>query len=222
MVMRTSAINREIKPAEPAVKKEKTIEAPGGRRRGDGSRQQGAHSRAEGTPLLWAPLKYFKIHERAYAPVFATEGSACFDIHALIHHGVIEMYDECNRKIQKFRHFSNQIPGVSVPPNYTALIPTGLILDIPTKYVVKIYSRSSTPLKRGLLLANGVGIIDSDYTDELFLLFRNVGNKDVIVFDGDKLAQGELCLTWPHSIEEVKKAPVRNTSRTGGMGSTGV
>ena len=214
MVTGTSSINREAQPTS-------KIEVPGkdfpGPREEETSKVNAPH-----LPYDAPTLGYFKLHTDARAPSFGTQGAACFDLHALIHHGTVTMFDPNNRKIDMNRHFTNDSPGITIAPGWTALIPTGLILDIPFGYCVKIYSRSSTPLKRGLMLANSVGIIDWDYTDELFLLFRNVGpHRYTIIFSGDKLAQGELCLKHPHHIEQHDARPKQKTDRTGGMGSTG-
>ena len=47
-----------------------------------------------------------------------------------------------------------------VPPGQIALIRTGLVIEVPAGHFLGIFARSSTPLKRGLLVANGVGVID--------------------------------------------------------------
>jgi hypothetical protein len=44
-----------------------------------------------------------------------------------------------------------------------ALVPTGLVIAVPAGHFLGIFARSSTPLKRGLIVANGVGVLDSDY-----------------------------------------------------------
>jgi len=52
---------------------------------------------------------------------------------------------------------------MTVAPRQIALVPTGLVIEIPRGYFLGIFARSSTPLKRGLMVANGVGVIDPDY-----------------------------------------------------------
>src|SRR5205085_7263808 len=52
---------------------------------------------------------------------------------------------------------------VSVQPGAVALVPTGLVVETPRGYFLGIFARSSTPLKRGLMVANGVGVVDADY-----------------------------------------------------------
>ena len=102
-----------------------------------------------------------------------------------------------------------------------ALVPTGLIIEVPPGMFLGIFARSSTPLKRGLMVANGVGIVDQDYCgpgDEVKVAVVNFTSAPVRVSAGDRIAQGMLLpvnrVTW----EEVDS--IRSASR-GGFGSTG-
>ena len=52
---------------------------------------------------------------------------------------------------------------VTIAPGTIALVPTGLVIEVPPDHFLGIFARSSTPLKRGLMVANGVGVIDQDY-----------------------------------------------------------
>src|SRR6476620_10870692 len=80
-----------------------------------------------------------------------------------------------------------------------ALIPTGLVIEVPAGMFLGIFARSSTPLKRGLMVANGVGVVDSDYCgpeDEVKVAVLNFTREEVHVFAGDRIAQG-LVLAAP-------------------------
>jgi dUTP pyrophosphatase len=108
-----------------------------------------------------------------------------------------------------------------VAPRQIVLVRTGLVIAVPTGYFLAIFARSSTPLKRGLVVANGVGVIDSDYSgpnDEVMIQVMNVTDSDVKVSRGDRLAQGIVMpaprVTW----EEVSE--IREVTR-GGFGATG-
>jgi dUTP pyrophosphatase len=84
-----------------------------------------------------------------------------------------------------------------------------------------IFARSSTPLKRGLMVANGVGVVDSDYCgphDEVRIAVLNVSGAPVSVAAGDRLAQG-IVLPAPR-IEWEEVTDLRASSR-GGFGATG-
>jgi dUTP pyrophosphatase len=110
---------------------------------------------------------------------------------------------------------------VVIAPQRIALVRTGLVIEVPSGYFLAIVARSSTPLKRGLVVSNGVGVIDPDYSgpeDEVMIQLLNITGAEVQVRRGDRLAQGIVLpaprVTW----EEV--ADIRAASR-GGFGSTG-
>jgi dUTP pyrophosphatase len=110
---------------------------------------------------------------------------------------------------------------LTVAPGQVALVRTGLVIEVPSGYFLGIFARSSTPLKRGLLVANGVGVIDPDYsgpTDEILIAVLNFTASDVHVARGDRLAQGIVLPATRVSWDEV--AELRETAR-GGFGATG-
>jgi dUTP diphosphatase len=107
-----------------------------------------------------------------------------------------------------------------VAPRQITLVRTGLVIEVPTGYFLAIFARSSTPLKRGLIVANGVGVIDPDYSgpnDEVMIQVMNVGDADVKVSRGDRLAQGIVLPAPRVAWEEVSE--IREVTR-GGFGST--
>lgn len=102
-----------------------------------------------------------------------------------------------------------------------ALIPGNIIVEVPEGYMLTVASRSSTPLKKGLLTPHGIGIIDKDYCgpeDEIKIQVYNFSDKDVVISRGDKIAQGVFVRVDTFEWEEVDvmKKPTR-----GGFGSTG-
>jgi dUTP pyrophosphatase len=108
-----------------------------------------------------------------------------------------------------------------VAPGRIALVRTGLVIEVPTGHFLGIFARSSTPLKRGLIVANGVGVIDSDYSgpnDEIMIQVLNFTTDLVHVTRGDRLAQGIVLpaprVTWQEVTE------IRQVTR-GGFGATG-
>lgn len=108
-----------------------------------------------------------------------------------------------------------------VPPGQITLVRTGLIIQVPTGHFLGIFARSSTPLKRGLLVANGVGIIDPDYSgpnDEVMVQVLNFTSAEVQVTRGDRLAQAIVLPAPRVSWEEVTE--IRQATR-GGFGATG-
>ena len=110
-------------------------------------------------------LYFYKIHSEVKDPVRATEGSACFDLHAsLPQFSAVKVYENNFEEVDK--RDRKVVDGrVQVNPNERILIPTGLIFDIPVGHSVRLYPRSSLALKNGLTLANNIGIIDSYWID---------------------------------------------------------
>lgn len=103
-----------------------------------------------------------------------------------------------------------------------ALVPTGLVVEVPVGYFLGVFARSSTPLKRGLMVANGVGVIDSDYcgeTDEIKIQVLNFTDSAVTVRAGDRIAQGLLIPVTRAEWQEAGSA-LRDGAR-GGFGATG-
>src|SRR5215510_11440125 len=81
---------------------------------------------------------------------------------------------------------------MEIPAHSIRLVGTGLVIAVPDGYFLGIFARSSTPLKRGLMVANGVGVIDADYcgpTDEVKVQVLNVTSTTVTVAQGDRIAQ---------------------------------
>ena len=111
---------------------------------------------------------------------------------------------------------------LAIAPGQVALVRTGLVIEVPAGYFLAIFARSSTPLKRGLAVANGVGVIDPDYSgpnDEVMIPVLNFTRSDVHVTRGDRLAQGIILPAPRISWDEVSE--LRETTR-GGFGATGV
>ena len=97
---------------------------------------------------------------------------------------------------------------VQIKPNEIGLIPTNAIVKVPDNYTLLVFSRSSTPLKKGLMLANGVGVIDSFFcgdSDEIMVEFFNITNKLVKIARGEVLAQGLLVKYEQGVWKEVEK-----------------
>lgn len=142
------------------------------------------------------PIEIRRIDPSVPLPEYQTSGAAGFDLTAS--------------------------QDVVVEPGTVALIPTGLVIKVPEGYFLGIFARSSTPLRRGLMVSNGVGVIDPDYcgaTDEIKVQVLNFTSTAVRVSKGDRLAQGLfIAVTRVHWQES--SADLRDGSR-GGFGATG-
>ncbi len=140
-------------------------------------------------------LKLKRIDKSLPLPAYQTKGSVGFDLYAR--------------------------ETVKIKPFEPTLIPLNTIVKIPKGYMLLLASRSSLPIKKGLMVANGVGIIDQDYcgeNDELKLLVINFTKKEVIVKKGERIAQGIIVKIEKPEFEEVEKMGEKSR---GGFGSTG-
>jgi dUTP pyrophosphatase len=111
--------------------------------------------------------------------------------------------------------------SVTVPPGEVRLIRTGLVVAVPPGAFLAIVARSSLPVRKGLMVANGIGIVDSDYAgpdDEVKVEVVNFTPGPVRVEAGERIAQGLVLSVTRVEWEEVAQpgAPAR-----GGFGSTG-
>ena len=163
-------------------------------------------------------LKVFKLVDEIRTPQPATKGSACFDIEACFEHvKTVETYDSLNQKLEETPLNDKQFV---LRAGCRALVPTGLIFDIPEGYSVRLHPRSGTAIKTGLTLANSQGVIDSDYYHEAYIGLWNVSRVDMLISQGNRIAQGELVKNEDLTIEVTKVRPEQTTDRKGGVGST--
>lgn len=110
---------------------------------------------------------------------------------------------------------------ITISPHYIELVPTGIKARFESDEVLQLYNRSSNPIKKGLMLANSVGIVDSDYygnpsnDGEIMFAFYNFLDLTVKIKKGEKIGQGVFIkyLTTDNDMTDGE--------RTGGFGSTG-
>lgn len=108
-----------------------------------------------------------------------------------------------------------------IKPFEVKLIPLNLVVKVPKGYGLFLFSRSSTPSKKGLIVANSVGVIDQDYSgeeDELKLSVLNVTKKNVTVEKGERICQGIFLKLSVAKFTESKKMSKKSR---GGFGTTG-
>ena len=114
---------------------------------------------------------------------------------------------------------------VKILPNEVLMLPTGFAIEIGDGCFGAIYPRSSMATQRGLVLANTVGIIDSDYRDEVMVAVKNTSDKLQVIRDGERFCQ---LIIQPYGVSfeddhfKVKEVDeLDDTDRDGGFGSTG-
>jgi dUTP pyrophosphatase len=111
--------------------------------------------------------------------------------------------------------------SVRVVPGDVSLVPTGLVIEVPRGHALLIVARSSLPLKKQLMVANGVGVIDADYcgpADEIKVEVYNFSSTDVVIGRGERIAQGLIVPVIRAVWDEVQESQARSR---GGFGSTG-
>ena len=142
-------------------------------------------------------VKYKLLDPRAKAPAYATAGAAAADLCALL--------DE----------------PLTLAPMQRTLVPTGLAIELPgPECVALVYARSGLSIKHGLTMANGVGVVDSDYRGELRVPMVNLGSEPYTIAPGERIAQ--LCIAPVWQAAFVQADALNDTDRgAGGFGSTG-
>lgn len=137
------------------------------------------------------------LREGAKLPHLATSGAAACDLYALLDAPII------------------------LNPGQRYAVPTGIAIALPDSSCVAVAcARSGLALKRGLALANGIGVIDSDYRGEIFVAVINNDKETQIIENGERI--GQLMILPVISAEYELSDELDDTDRgSGGFGSTG-
>lgn len=109
---------------------------------------------------------------------------------------------------------------MTLAPGARALVPTGLVLELPKGTEAQVRPRSGLAFKHGLTVLNSPGTIDSDYRGEVKVLLVNLGQEPFTVRRGERIAQ--LVIAQTTRVRLAEKMQARTTKRgAGGFGSTG-
>ena len=163
-------------------------------------------------------VKIKKLHDNVQLPLYATPGSAGFDI---VVHNFKNYY---NPTIQPDREgYGGGAPisdkTVILSPGARLLVGAGYSVEIPAGYELQIRTRSGKALKEGLVILNSPGTIDEDYRGEIGAILCNQSRFQVAVSIGDKIGQAVLAAYKQAEWEEVEV--LSSTERgEGGFGST--
>lgn len=137
-----------------------------------------------------------KLNENAIIPTYGSEMAAGFDLYACLNE------------------------GITIHPHMTALIKTGIAMEIPEGYAGLIYARSGLASKEDLAPANKVGVVDSDYRGEIMIALHNHGLMPKTIRPGERIAQMVITPFLKVMFNEVDE--LNQTGRgNGGFGSTG-
>ena len=166
----------------------------------------------------------YKLHPSAFDPVYATEGSACFDLKACFAHGhnLITTYSKTGKEsiLMAVSEVEGDPVHIIIPPGDRVLVPTQLVFDIPAGWSMRLHMRSGLAVRGGLMLSNCEGIIDSDYVQQVMVPINNTSEVPVRINHGDRICQAEMVPSYPAIFQPCAK-PEPKTTRTGGFGSTG-
>ena len=129
-------------------------------------------------------------------PAYATQGAAGMDIRA------------------------NLDETFTLAPMQRAAIATGLFIALPNDYEAQIRPRSGLAINYGLTCLNSPGTIDADYRGEIKIILINLGNENVTISNGMRIAQ---MVVTPVSKAFFKEVSILNETERddGGFGSTG-
>ena len=110
---------------------------------------------------------------------------------------------------------------ITLHPMERRLIPTGLHIALPEGYEAQVRPRSGLALKHGLTVLNTPGTIDADYRGEIGVVLINLSQEDLVVNDGERIAQ--MVIARHEQGDFVVVEQLDETERgEGGYGHTGV
>lgn len=109
---------------------------------------------------------------------------------------------------------------ITIHPHTTAMISTGIAVEIPEGYFGGIFARSGLAAREMLRPGNCVGVVDSDYRNEIKVALHSDGEEDRVIEPGERIAQ--LVIIPFLSVEFRETEKLGETERgMGGFGSTG-
>ncbi len=142
-------------------------------------------------------IKFLENNTEKKLPFYATEGAAGMDLTACIDEDIV------------------------LNPLERKLIPTGIAIKLPSaEYGAFLFARSGLASKKGITLANCVGVVDSDYTGEIKVALINLSNEPYTLTKGERIAQmvilpvNQAKFTVVDELDETERG-------SGGFGSTG-
>ena len=109
---------------------------------------------------------------------------------------------------------------ITLKPQNSCLVPTGISVAFPADFEIQIRPRSGLAAKNNISVLNTPGTIDSDYRGEIKVILYNHGDSNFLVNDKDRIAQMILAPVIKMNLEEVDTLP-ETVRGEGGFGSTG-
>jgi len=137
-----------------------------------------------------------KLDPAVELPVYKTDGASGMDLMALLKE------------------------SISLKPNSSCLVPTGLAVAFSSDFEIQIRPRSGLAAKNCISVLNTPGTIDSDYRGEIKVILFNHGKSDFLINNKDRIAQMILTPVIKMDLEETDDLP-ETIRGEGGFGSTG-
>ncbi len=110
---------------------------------------------------------------------------------------------------------------IEIMPREKVLIGTGIAIEIENPSVAGfVFSRSGLGIKEGLIVTQGVGVIDPDYRGEIKVSLLNIGKRPKTISPGDRIAQLVFMPAFQAKLIEVNSLSP-TTRGEGGFGHTG-
>ena len=110
--------------------------------------------------------------------------------------------------------------GGDIAPGETAIIKTGFAMAIPKGLELQVRPTSGNSLKTKLRIANSPGTVDASFRGEIGIIVENIGDTNITIHPGAKVAQGVICPVFHAILEEADD--LDETSRgANGYGSRG-
>lgn len=116
---------------------------------------------------------------------------------------------------------ANILEEISLLPQETVLVPTGVFVEIPVGYEIQIRPRSGLALKNGITVLNTPGTIDADYRGEIKVILINHSNKAFTITPKMRIAQ-LVVASYIRAEFEQKKQLTESARGSGGFGHSGL
>lgn len=142
-------------------------------------------------------VKIKKIHANAALPSYESIESAGADLHACIEEDIV------------------------LKPGKRLVVPHGFSMELPLGFEAQIRSRSGLAFKKGVIVLNSPGTVDSDFRGELKTLLIHLGEDDFVIKNGMRISQ--MVITRHETANWIETSVLCDTKRgSGGYGSTGI
>lgn len=116
---------------------------------------------------------------------------------------------------------ANITESITLKPLERTLVKTGLFIQLPVGYEAQIRPRSGLAYKKGITVLNSPGTIDADYRGEIGIILANLSNQELVIENGERVAQMVIAKHEQADWKEVKTLEATERG-VGGFGSTGV